>query len=173
MRHTTHILFSIFIIVVIYELIPPLKSIVPFTYAIAIAPIGALFPDLDHPRSYISRGNWEFLSLAICKTTPHRGWTHSLVGATLFTASLVIFLWYFKASISYALIFFIGYMTHLLSDSLNPTGVNWFWPKRKKYKIDLVRTGSEGEERLQTLLIFGIAGLLVYDVLYNASSLLK
>ncbi|RLI84805.1 MAG: metal-dependent hydrolase [Archaeoglobales archaeon] len=173
MRHTTHILFSIFIIVVIYELIPPLKSIVPFTYAIAIAPIRALFPDLDHPKSYISQGYWGILSIAICKTTPHRGWTHSLVGAALFTAILTVLLWYFKASISYALIFFIGYVTHLLSDSLNPTGVNWLWPKPKKYSFYSIRTGSKEEETLQTLLIFAITGILVYDVLYNASSLLK
>jgi len=173
MRHITHILFSILIIVGIYEMYPSLKLYIPFVYATVLAPIGALVPDLDHPHSYISQ-NWKFLSVVIRKTTPHRGWTHSLIGGAFFTVALGGMFWYAHASTLNTIPFFVGYVSHLLSDSLNPTGVNWLWPKsRKKYSICSIRTGSHEEKIFQGIVSFGIVGLFVYDVMFNAGSLLS
>ena len=165
-------LFSIFMLIGIYELFPELNHIVPFIYALFFALFGSIFPDIDHPRSYISRGYWSVLSAAIRKTTEHRGWTHSLFGVSLFTGILLLILWYFKASLFLAFGFFLGYLSHLISDSLNPTGVNWFWPKRKRYGIGLIRTGSIGEQIFLWILIFATAGLIYYDVVFRKGSLL-
>lgn len=151
-----------------------MKNYIPFVYAMLVTPIGALVPDLDHPNGYISKGNWEFLSIAVRKTTTHRGWTHSILGAVLFTLlSGTVFL-LFKISLFYTIPFFIGYISHLISDSLNPTGVNWFWPKdRKKYRINTIRTGSKEESKFQNGISLGIAVIFVYDLMFNSSMLLN
>ena len=166
-------LFSLFVLAGLYELFPILNDYVPFIYAMILALIGSVFPDIDHPRSFISRGYWSVLSAVIRKTTGHRGWTHSLFGAGLFTGILLLILWYFKASLFLAFGFFLGYLSHLISDSLNPTGVNWLWPKKKRYGIGLIRTGSIGEEIFMWVLIFAVAGLIYYDIVYRGGSLLK
>jgi inner membrane protein len=174
MIHSTHMLFGVFLILALYEGIPSLKTYAPFVFAMIIAPFGALVPDLDHPKGYMSRGSWEVVSLAVRKTTTHRGWTHSLVGAVFFTVIAGVVFWYFKANLSYTIPFFIGYISHLISDSLNPTGVNWFWPKvKKKYKVGLIRTGSRRESIFQNGLSFGIAGIFIYDLFFNSGMLLK
>jgi inner membrane protein len=150
-----------------------MKAYLPFVYAMIIAPFGALVADLDHPNGYLSQGNWRFVSLAVRQTTVHREWTHSILGAVVFTVIAGAVFWYFKASLFYTVPFFIGYISHLISDSLNPTGVNWLWPyKKEKYKINIIKTGSGSESLFQNGLVFGIAGIFVYDVMYNASSLL-
>ena len=173
MRHNTHMLFSLFMLVGLYELFPILNHYDPFIYAMIFALFGSVFPDIDHPASFISRGYWSVLSTVIRKTTGHRGWTHSLFGAGLFTGILLLILWYFKASLFLAFGFFLGYISHLISDSLNPTGVNWLWPKRKRYSIGIIRTGSVGENIFMWIIVFAIAGLLYFDVVYNGGSLLK
>jgi len=167
MRGSTHILFSFFVITLVYELIPTLGSFIPFAYTLSISLFGSITPDIDHPSSYVSRGNLKSFSVVISTSTPHRGWTHSIFGAVLFTVVLVLFLWYLKIKVTYALPFFVSYVIHLFADSLNPTGVNWFWPKSKKYGINLIKTGSKEELILQKLLILGFIGLLVYDAIYN------
>jgi len=173
MRHNTHMVFSLFMLVGIYELFPILNRYDPFVYALILALFGSVFPDIDHPRSLISRGYWSVLSTAIRKTTGHRGWTHSLFGAGLFTGILLLILWYFKASLFLALGFFLGYISHLISDSLNPTGVNWFWPKKKRYGIGLIRTGSKAEYIFATILALAVAGLFYYDFTFRGGSLFK
>jgi len=158
---------------VIYELFPVLNRIDPFPYAVFLAIFGSLFPDIDHPRAYISRGYWSVLSTIVRKTTEHRGWTHSLFGAGLFTGILLIILWCLKVSLSLAFGFFIGYLSHLISDSLNPTGVNWLWPKKKRYGIGIIRTGSVRENIFMWIIIFAIVGLFYFDIVYNNGGLLK
>ena len=164
-------LFSFFMILGIYELFPILNKYDPFIYALILALFGSIFPDIDHPRAYISRGYWSILSAAIRKTTGHRGWTHSLFGAGLFTGILLLILWYFKVSLFLAFGFFLGYLSHLISDSLNPTGVNWFWPKRKRYGIGLIRTGSRSEDLFAVIIIILTALLIYYEVLYGHGDL--
>ncbi len=172
MRHTTHVLFAIVIITAIYELLPPLKGFIPYPYALLAAMFGSLFPDIDHPHSYISRGYWEFLSRVVTATTEHRGWTHSIFGAVVFTIAAAVVLWYFQGDVRVSLGFMFGYISHLLSDSLNPSGVNWLWPKEDRYGLGIITTGSEGEVVFQKILTFLFAGMLIYDAYDGSLSLL-
>lgn len=173
MRHNTHMLFSFFMLLGIYELFPVLNRYDPFIYALVLALFGSIFPDIDHPRSLISRGYWSILSVAIQKTTRHRGWTHSLFGAGVFTGFILLILWYLKANPFLSFGFFLGYISHLISDSLNPTGVNWFWPKRRRYGIGIIRTGSVEERIFSLIIVFISAGLIYYDVAIGGGRILK
>ncbi len=173
MRHPTHVTFSVFLSIFVYFLFPSLNDYILSVYWFIIAGFAALVPDLDHPHAYISKGNWEFLSTAIRKTSPHRGWTHSIVGALIFAGVSVIVFWYFKAKLIYSIPFFFGYISHLISDSLNPTGVNWLWPNETKYGIGVIRTGSEVEVSFQTLIILCGTALFFYDLIYRGGLILK
>ena len=171
MRHNTHLIFSLLILFSLYELFPILKRVDPVAIAMFFAMLGSLFPDIDHPYSFISRGYWSVLSEVIRKTTTHRGWTHSLFGAGLFTSIFALMFWYFKLKLSFALWFFVGYISHLISDSLNPTGVNWLWPKKKRYGIGIIRTGSIEENIFMWILVFAVVGLICFDVMFRNGSI--
>lgn len=85
---------------------------------IICAGIGALLPDIDNPRSILGK-KVPLISLLCGK---HRGWTHSLLGAMIFSLPLILF----TDTAGYALL--TGYLTHLALDFLNPAGIKFFWP---------------------------------------------
>ncbi|MBC7109996.1 MAG: metal-dependent hydrolase, partial [Archaeoglobi archaeon] len=62
-------------------------------------------------KSYWGIFSYEIIS----RTTPHRGWTHSLIGAGIFTLIFAILLLIFESNPIYAIAFFLGYVAHLLS----------------------------------------------------------
>ena len=145
MIYTTHLLFAFLVISGLssyFHFHPSAESVV-------VILLGSLAPDLDHPSSYINRRSWRLFSLSAL--TDHRGWTHSLLGGVVLT--FVFFL--IARSSTYAsfyFIFFLGYVSHLFLDSLNPSGVAWFWPRKKRYGIGIVKTGSMGESVIQVVL---------------------
>lgn len=158
MIHTTHILFGAFLAMLFFRELPLLGTL--NAHSMILIALGALAADLDHPNGYLSRGNWRFLSMGVRTTTSHRGWTHSLFGAVFFSLFAGAVSWYYEKDISYTVPFLIGYLSHLLSDSLNPTGVKWLWPGKGKYRINLVKTGSKEEAIFQGLISLAVAGLL-------------
>lgn len=173
MRGNTHVTFAVFLAVLIYFLFPGLNSHLSFAYFALIAGIASLVPDIDHPHSILSKGNLEFLSIAVRTATPHRKGTHSLIGAVFFTAFSGLLLMYFKGHIIYTIPFFLGYISHLASDSMNITGVPWGWPKGKKINIWNIRTGGEKEMTIRMFLTITGAGLFFYDMIIRNSLILE
>ena len=147
MIYTTHMLFAVLTMLgMSFYLHFPVSA-----ESLLVILLGSLAPDVDHPSSYINKKSWRLFSLSAL--TDHRGWTHSLLGGVVFT--FVFFL--VARSSAYApfyLTFFLGYITHLFLDSLNPSGVAWFWPRKKRYGIGIVKTGSMGESVIQVVLFF-------------------
>jgi membrane-bound metal-dependent hydrolase YbcI (DUF457 family) len=82
--------------------------------------IGSLFPDADHRKAPAGK------MLPLWLFFRHRGFTHSLEGMICFLLPLLAY------NRLYALSFGIGYITHLLLDSLTPSGVRWIYFKKKK-----------------------------------------
>jgi len=138
MIHTTHILFAILMLL----LSPSISA-----EAVLFVAIGSLLPDIDHPSSYINRKSWKLFSLSLITT--HRGWCHSLVGGAAFTILLAL-----VGAAFYP--FLLGYLSHLILDSLNPSGVAWFWPKKRRYAVGIVKTGSMAERAVQVSLLVAI-----------------
>ena len=105
--------------------------------------LGSLLPDIDADGSTITR---------ILPKIPieHRTITHSFLALVAMTVVAAIFSRYF------ALGMFFGYLSHLLLDSLNPTGVPFFYPFiKKKYRFSKIRirTGSILENVLLVVLL--------------------
>jgi membrane-bound metal-dependent hydrolase YbcI (DUF457 family) len=87
--------------------------------------LGSVFPDIDSGVSFIGR-KVKFISFFF----RHRGVIHSIL-ALLITSLMVLLIannWY------YSLAFAIGFLSHLLLDSLNISGVALFWPISRRIK---------------------------------------
>lgn len=56
----------------------------------------------------------------------------------------------------------LGYVSHLMADSLTRAGVKYFYPFwGRAFGLPLIRTGSRGGNRFEALLTAGLAGVVV------------
>ncbi|PRY79347.1 metal-dependent hydrolase [Alkalibacterium olivapovliticus] len=122
MRYHTHLM------VTYAAAMPVLVSTGQLTVGTAVAlGIGAVFPDIDHPKSFIGNRTGG-ISHGIGMVFGHRGLAHSLAGAAvvLFLTGLLV------SALNLPTIwgdyFIIGYIAHLIEDSFSKTGVAWFQP---------------------------------------------
>uniref|UniRef100_A0A7C4S610 Metal-dependent hydrolase n=1 Tax=Geoglobus ahangari TaxID=113653 RepID=A0A7C4S610_9EURY len=145
MRYPTHIIFALVTILPLYH-----YTKLPLISYLFIASWASLLPDIDHSQSHLGKS---VLSGIIRITTTHRGWTHSLFGMLVFCFIFTLILHFLKLDLAYAIPFALGYLSHLISDSLNPTGIRWFWPSKKRIGIGLITTGSKREILFRYLLI--------------------
>ncbi|NJE84455.1 metal-dependent hydrolase [Thermococcus sp. CX2] len=120
---------------------------------VAVAAFGALFPDIDHPKSYISTklpiGN------VVSRYVEHRGAMHTIEAGVVVSLIVGGILGYIVENYVAILWFFVGYMSHLFADSLTVSGITWSKFKGKPHVRWKVRTGtiSEGFVFLPTLFI--------------------
>lgn len=94
---------------------------------IAAMSLGALFPDIDEPHSWIgcrTRGISDLLNSFF----GHRGITHSLPGLTLVLLTLVLMVSILDFNASTAVYFILGYALHLVEDSFSKSGIKWLTP---------------------------------------------
>ena len=121
---------------------------------IALVIVGVFLPDVDHPESTINR------SLKVTKIIPiffkHRGFFHSIFAAVAVCAAI----WYYVGFI-YGFGLFIGYISHLASDALTVSGVNFLHPFFKFKVRGPVRTGTITEVFVFFLVIVADAWLLI------------
>lgn len=133
-----------------------LAALVTLKYAVIAKPVlfvilvvlGVFLPDLDHPESKINR------TLKITKIIPflfkHRGVFHSIFGAIIICGAIG-----YWVGLQYGLGLFVGYLSHLISDALTVSGVNFLQPI-SHFKIQgPVRTGSFFE----TLVFIAVLGV--------------
>ena len=124
--------------------------------------LGSLLPDIDHPNGTLRQmmDLPEFLKHPIGEIIPHRGPTHTIWAGILFSM-LAVFLaaWGrnpILVSLAMGLAMLIGYSSHLVLDSLNPTGVKWLSPWKDLKLHGMITTGSRGEEYF----FYGLIGML-------------
>jgi inner membrane protein len=108
---------------------------------IIISGASSLLPDIDSPHSFAGRRIWP-ISALIQHTAGHRGCFHSLL------AAVIIYFFSIILIPKYALYIFVGYLSHLFLDALNPEGVPLLWPLDYRLRIPVVRTGSVIEKLL-------------------------
>ncbi len=111
--------------------------------------IGALIPDIDIKGSAISKagGLMKAISSLVSRTTKHRGFTHTILFIVLFSV-LPGVLWVAGVPHGESMTAgaALGMLSHLVLDTLNPTGIMWLYPfTKKKYHVARIKTGSGGE----------------------------
>ncbi|MGB9859485.1 MAG: metal-dependent hydrolase [Moorellaceae bacterium] len=122
--------------------------------------VGALLPDIDQPRSYMGRK--VPVSYGAYLVAGHRGIFHSLIGAV--GAALLALAALHKWAPVYSSLWLplaAGYLSHLVLDSLNPSGVPWLWPLEIRVSIPLVRTGSMWEKLFVELPLYVVIALMI------------
>ena len=97
---------------------------------------GSLAPDLDHPDSKLGKRTKIFAYLF-----EHRGFMHSIYAVAIF-----FFISYllFNTSV-YLWAVPLGYLSHLISDSISKEGIMFFHPLSKARLRGFIRTGSMAE----------------------------
>lgn len=111
------------------------------------AGIGSLLPDIDHPDSWFGR-RFRYVSVPLAMVIGHRGITHSLLALALCLAGLALL-----GRHAVAAPVLVGYLSHLVCDSLTVGGVPLLWPWRRPFGLRLVRTGSAAELLLAAALL--------------------
>jgi len=155
MMGTTHLVFAYLVYAVLSR---PFHLPFDWLYVFVPLTIGSLIPDIDHPKSLISRQSWVFSSVS--RLMPHRGPTHSPLATALLTVLLTSAVLYYEADLVVPLSFSLGYLSHLVADSLTRSGVRWLWPFHETKLKFIIYTGGPSEGVFFALALLGLTGLL-------------
>lgn len=168
MNGKTHLIIALLIVLILYNYLSYFFSIEIMLICMGFCLLGSLLPDIDHHNGiirkpyiillfliFIGYSSYKdgfraqhvtsLICLAILLTysfkSRHRTFTHSILALVLY------FLCLFKISMPGAIYLFIGYTSHLLSDSLTKNGIPFFYPIIKKsFGIKAVKTGAVFEK---------------------------
>lgn len=114
--------------------------------------LGALLPDVDHPRSIIGR-RAGIIGGAVRLVVGHRGALHSglaVVGALV--AGWALGGWWWPAS--------LGYASHVALDMLTSSGVPLLWPARQRVRLIGLRTGGI----IERLIMLVLGAVLIWQL---------
>jgi inner membrane protein len=139
MNFITHASFGMLATFLLYTHLQPAISQQNLNYLLIAAAIGSLLPDIDHPKAYVSKKHWMMHagSHLIEAVAHHRGITHSLAALLAITGMAYYGLSHAGMDAALAAPFALGYFSHLLADSLNPSGVRWLQPVlQNSYKLN-------------------------------------
>ncbi|MER1954553.1 metal-dependent hydrolase [Desemzia incerta] len=122
--------------------------------------VGSLFPDIDHPGSFIGT-RMPIISDGMRKLFGHRGIVHSLAGAVFFTVLVRMLLIGLNLPMDWATWFLMGFLAHLVEDSFSKYGIAWLQPIYNKniqfgFKRIYYTTGGVSE-----LIIFAVASAII------------
>jgi len=113
MLYRTHLVIGLFAALLFLSLVSnPLSFLV-------ITLVASLFPDIDTAFSKVGRN---MPAKFVQVFTTHRGMIHSVTLAIIISGLLSIFI----PKLAFG--FFLGYSSHLLSDSFTKMGITPFWP---------------------------------------------
>lgn len=132
--------------------------------AVAAVSLGALFPDIDEPYSWIgcrTRG----ISDLINKLFGHRGMTHTVMGVLVIAITVSMMMSIFNLPFILGFYFVVGYSLHLVEDSFSKSGIKWLLPfSTKSYQSGLgkiyYRTGSW----IENFILLGFGVLLIIQL---------
>jgi inner membrane protein len=145
MKYYTHLAFSFLIGLILIKYFGFSNQILFMILFLLFS----LLPDIDKIGSKVSK-KFKVISFFVNIFIGHRGLVHSI----LIPVILYLILFLIRMDIAIAASF--GYLSHLVLDCFNVSGVKLFWPFPKKIK-GFVKVGS-----LTEYLIF--IGLLIVDV---------
>ena len=117
-------------------------------------------PDIDHPKSKIGRKLF-FISWPISLVFKHRGFFHSIF------PPLILFFVFNSLNISFlAFSIALGYISHLIGDSLTKEGINFLHPI-STFKIKGIISTGKLLETMIFLLIIVLDIILLFGITYN------
>ena len=178
MTSRTHDVAAITFLSVAFFISPEEKmTITTLLLAVLFNQIGGILPDIDQPTAPFWKNlpAQKYIGKIVDKALfgGHRFLTHSIIGFGIFSFISYLILNLFKStSIDIAIIliaFALGYISHLVLDSLTKEGVPWLLPITKKLGFPPIKkfritTGSA----VENLII--LPGLVVIEVIIIAQN---
>jgi len=159
MRAHTHIAFGLFL----FGSLQPILNLEPTPKFLALLTFACLLPDIDRPNSAIG-SLLRPLSNYLYSRFGHRTATHSILALFLLLLALSPLLFF---DWRYLAFFGIGYISHLIADGMNTTGIPLCWPNSRIFffvpQRFLIPVGGKEE-----LLFFGTFSFLSF-LLFSAS----
>lgn len=160
MTYKTHINFGLTCGGILLSTLNPISPLLYLSGCI----IGSLMPDIDTSYSYIGR-RVPLLAHYLENRFKHRTFTHSIIGYFCFL-SLLSFLATiaFWDNLYYGLA--IGYLSHIVIDMFNKSGVSLLYPNKQKASIGRIILNSSNEIKIRVLffIIFIIICVLNYQL---------
>jgi len=147
----THVLLGLLAFLFIHNYLPGNEYVI-----LLLILVGSILPDIDEHKSKAAQLSG-ILGNIVSFFAKHRGIFHSFLFPFLVCGILAYF-W----SYPYALAFFIGYLAHLIGDSLTPMGIPVFYPFSNWKLRGPFKVGSWMEWVLLALLTI----LILKEVLY-------
>ncbi|QQG39126.1 MAG: metal-dependent hydrolase [Candidatus Woesearchaeota archaeon] len=147
----THLVFAFLVGLLSLKFVNPSSLVIYFLFVL----LGALIPDLDEPQSKLGR-KFPISSNVIKLLFGHRGIVHSV-----FVAVLVSWLIWILIGKIYGIGLFLGYLSHLIGDSLTVQGVNFLWPFKLHIR-GFIKTGGLIEYVLLVFFVLVIIWLIIY-----------
>jgi inner membrane protein len=143
-----------------------LYKLILFAICLQSANLGALLPDLDTRKSYISK-KWPYLSKFISKRCKHRGFTHSLLFLLILLEFLKLIIVIGENNIiliciSYGIL--SGYASHIILDAFTYEGVDLFFPLGFNLKLSRLKTSSKGERHVYKIIKFISINLILFNL---------
>lgn len=138
----------------------------------SIAGLAALLPDIDSPQSKLGR-LVPVIPRVLSITVGHRGLLHSLVGALAMSLlmTVLIRIWYDQSFWVLLPLVLVGYVSHILIDSLTNSGCPLLYPLPFHLKVPLFSTGSFAERLIafpaMLFLFMWLSGPLVWGYVKN------
>lgn len=112
--------------------------------------VGSVAPDIDLPTSKAAKSIGP-ASKVLSFFFGHRTFFHSPLIVVLLYFALNYF---FPQYSIYTIAFLAGYCSHLFLDMFNKTGIPLLYPRKKRYHIASIKTGSRGETVISIALFF-------------------
>jgi len=153
MMFKTHLAFGLFAGLLSLKFLEA-KNIIIF---LSLASFFAVFPDIDEKSSKIGK-RLKFLSFPIGIIFGHRGMFH-----TVYLPITIFLLFLMFDNPIYGIAAFIGYFSHLLTDSLTVHGIRPFYPLLNWKIRSFIKTNSILEFLLFLLIVaIDFYGILTY-----------
>jgi inner membrane protein len=135
---------------------------------LAVACLGCLIPDIDHPRGVIGR---VFYPIAwwLNRAVGHRTATHSLLFLILSTAVVATIANILECTTPYWIIWIWAVLSHYLLDMITIQGIPLFWPFARNPCVipgspDLRIRGNDRRAEVIGFAIFLLLGLTLHDL---------
>ena len=126
MHYKTHLIGGLVASASYFYVAPAMPSPLQSVYLLSGALLGALLPDIDHPKSYLGR-RIPILPTLLYQSVGHRSLTHSLLFTTIVGGGITLFLnTHFGIGLS------LGILSHIFLDLLTPQGVSYLYPFKKR-----------------------------------------
>lgn len=158
MRYYTHISTSLALSLPIMSYTGTLEA-----GCLAALTLGAIFPDVDEPRSYVGK-RAKGISIPAKLLFGHRGAIHSLPGMGI----IALVAWIIFSALGWPGIlvqyFSLGFFLHLLEDSFSKSGIAWLQPFSKRYYQSGFRKIYYTTGRASENLVFIISVLAIFAI---------